>query len=371
MADIFIGAAVFDGFRFLPEPRLRVDSGLIVDDGPGHEITLAGGILAPGFLDLQVNGGGGRMVDGTTDVAALAALCDLHARQGATGVLPTLITDSEDSTRSVLKTAIEAARQNVPGFLGLHLEGPHLDPSRKGAHDDAFIRPMSDADMAMLLEAAAALPSLMVTLAPEAATHDQINRLADAGVIVSLGHSNCSCADAMQAIQAGARAVTHLFNAMSQLGSREPGLVGAALQGKVHCGIIADGWHVAPETLRIALAANSHRLFLVTDSMAIAGTDLDRFDLQGRTVRRQDGRLVLGDGTLAGADLTLPRAVALVHSLGLPIETALAMATSHPAACLGRDDRLGHLQPGAPADIVHLDNSLQLAGVWRRGQRLL
>jgi N-acetylglucosamine-6-phosphate deacetylase len=209
----------------------------------------------------------------------------------------------------------------------------------------------------------------MVTLAPAAVTSDQIARLARAGVIVSLGHSHCTYAEAQAAVAAGARSVTHLFNAMSPLGSREPGLVGAALTLPVHSGLIADGLHVVPQTIRIAMAA-SDRLFLVSDAMAVAGTGLAEFTLNGRRVLRQKGRLVLEDGTLCGADLTLPQALAVIASLGAPVEVALAMATSRPAACLGRSDQLGHLLAGRVADMVHLGPDFSLRGVWRAGVRL-
>jgi N-acetylglucosamine-6-phosphate deacetylase len=369
-ALVFTGAQVFDGKRLFARRSLRVVGGRVAaGPGPGRRIPLGGGMLVPGFLDLQVNGGGGRMVGPALSVADLADLCATHARLGATGILPTLITDRPEATRQVLDTAREAARRQVPGFLGLHLEGPHLDPRRAGAHDPALIRPMTEEDLAALCQAAADLPALMVTLAPEAATPDQIARLTAAGGIVSLGHSACSAAEAQAAMAAGARAITHLFNAMSQLGSREPGLVGAALTGPVHAGLIADLHHVAAASLRIALAA-SDRLFLVSDAMAVAGTGLDRFALQGRTVLRQGGRLVLADGTLAGADLSLPQAVANLIGLGCPAEMALAMATTRPAEVLGRAD-LGHLCPGAPADMLHFGPDGTLRGVWRAGQRLL
>jgi N-acetylglucosamine-6-phosphate deacetylase len=369
MAQRFVGAAVFDGTMLHPEAALRVADGLVTDDGRGDEERLDGGILMPGFLDLQVNGAAGRMVDGSTTAESLAAFCACHAGLGATGVLPTLITDTAEATESVIAAGILAARDGVPGFLGLHLEGPHLDPHRKGAHDAALIRPMTEDDLARLVAAAAELPSLMVTLAPEAARPGQIARLAEAGVIVSLGHSDCSHAEAQAAIAAGARAVTHLFNAMSQLGNRDPGLVGAALTAPVSAGLIADGIHVAPETMRIAMAA-SDRLFLVTDAMATAGSDLTEFQLNGRRILRRDGRLTLEDGTLAGADLTMAQAIAVMRSLGTRAEVALAMATSRPASCLGREDELGHLLPGRRADMVHLGNDGQLRGVWRAGVRL-
>lgn len=368
-AQVFTGAAVFDGARFIAGP-LRVDGDRVTGPGPGEEVRLAGGILAPGFLDLQVNGAGGQMVDGRATAEGLAAICAIHARLGATGILPTLITDTPDATAAVIAAGVEAARRQVPGFLGLHLEGPHLDPRRKGAHDARLIRPMTDQDLARLCDAAGRLPSLMVTLAPESAHAEQIASLARAGVVVSLGHSDCTHAEAQAAIRAGARCVTHLFNAMSQLGNREPGLVGAALTEPVHAGLIADGIHVAPTAMRIALAA-SDRLFLVSDAMAAAGSDLTEFTLGGRRILRRDGRLTLEDGTLAGADLTLPRAVAVLLGLGVPAEVALAMATSRPAACLGRGDKLGHLTPGARADLVHLAPDGRLSGVWQGGVRLV
>jgi N-acetylglucosamine-6-phosphate deacetylase len=368
-AQVFTGAKVFDGTRLTAGP-LRVADGVVTGPGEGHEVRLSGGLLAPGFLDLQVNGGGGRMVDGDCTADWLAKMCAVHVRLGATGILPTLITDTPEATARVIAAGIEAARRQTPGFLGLHLEGPHLDPRRKGAHDPALIRPMTDEDLVRLLEAARRLPSLMVTLAPASVTGEQIARLAQAGAIVSLGHSECTHAEALTAIGAGASCVTHLFNAMSQLGNRDPGLVGAALTGPVHAGLIADGIHVAPETIRIAMAA-SDRLFLVSDAMAPAGSAVTAFTLNGRRILRRDGRLTLEDGTLAGADLTLPQAVGVMLGLDTPVEVALAMASARPAACLGRADQLGHLSPGRAADMVHLGEDGQLRGVWRAGQRLV
>jgi N-acetylglucosamine-6-phosphate deacetylase len=369
-AQVFTGAAVFDGTRLHPGASLRVEDGRVTGPGPGEEVRLDGGILAPGFLDLQVNGAGGRMVDGTCTADWLAEMCAIHARLGATGILPTLITDTPEATARVVTAGIEAARRKTPGFLGLHLEGPHLDPQRKGAHDPELIRAMTEDDLLRLLEAAERLPSLMLTVAPESVTPDQIGRLASAGIVVSLGHSDCTVAAAKAAISAGAGCVTHLFNAMSQLGNREPGLVGAALTGPVHAGLIADGIHVAPETMRVALSA-SDRLFLVSDAMAAAGSELSEFTLNGRRILRRNGSLRLEDGTLAGADLTLPQAVAVIVGLGTTVETALAMATSRPADCLRRGNEIGYLQPGRVADMVSFRPDGTLGGVWQKGQRIL
>jgi N-acetylglucosamine-6-phosphate deacetylase len=258
----------------------------------------------------------------------------------------------------------------VPGFLGLHLEGPHLDPRRAGAHDPALIRPMTEADLNALEAAARTLPALMVTLAPEAATPEQIARLARAGAVVSLGHSDCTAEAAEAAFAAGARAVTHLFNAMSQLAGRAPGLVGAALAGPVHAGIIADGVHVADAALRAALAAKApDRLFVVSDAMAVAGTPLTEFTLGDRRIVRNRGRLTLADGTLAGADTSLPQSLAHLNRLGCPLDRALAMASRIPADLIGARGR-GVLVAGARADFVHLDAGMALRGVWQAGARL-
>jgi N-acetylglucosamine-6-phosphate deacetylase len=329
------------------------------------EVALAGGILAPGLIDLQVNGGGGWMVDGQTDAARLRAICQTHASLGTTSLLPTLITDAPAATARVIAAAV--ASIGTPGFAGLHLEGPHLDPRRKGAHDPALIRPMEDADLAVLIDAAARLPALMVTVAPSAVQPDQIAALAASGVIVSLGHSDCTLAEATAAIASGARCATHLFNAMSQLGNREPGLVGAVLTNDIAAGIIADGIHVAPAALRIALVARPDGLFLVSDCMAAAGTTDTEFTLGKRRILRRDGRLTLMDGTLAGADLSLPQAIAvMVRRVGVPLDSALGMATRVPAQVIGRPD-LGRLTAGTRADLVHLSADFQVQAVWQAG----
>lgn len=376
MKQAFVGADVFDGTEIFRDSCLVVEGDRVLEIAAAVpkgalEIRLNGGTLAPGFLDLQVNGGGGVMVDGQTTATGLAQLCDLHASLGATGILPTLITDTPEATLQVISAGIAAAKAKVPGFLGLHLEGPHLDPRRKGAHDAHLIRPMTDTDLARYLDAAGQLPGLILTLAPASATDTQIRALAAAGVIVSLGHSEASYPEAQAAIAAGALSATHLFNAMSQLGNRDPGLVGAVLASDLAAGVIADGFHVAVPTLKIALKARPRGLYLVSDCMAAAGSDLTEFTLGGRRILRRDGRLMLEDGTLAGADLTLAEAVkVMVERVGLPLQDALAMVTANPANLLRRPADIGYLKPGMVADIVHLDPGLHLTGVWRAGQRL-
>ncbi|MEJ6387937.1 N-acetylglucosamine-6-phosphate deacetylase [Gymnodinialimonas ulvae] len=373
----YTGARVFDGERVFDSHAVVVDGGLvdgIVDarDVPSgiDVVELDGGLLSPGFIDLQVNGGGGVMLNDAPNATTLRRMAQAHGSLGVTSFLPTLITDTPEQIRAAIE-AVETG--GVPGVVGLHLEGPHLDPAKKGAHSAALIRPMSDADLALYQEAAQCLPYLMLTLAPEAVTKAQIAALVEAGVRVSLGHSNASFADGQAAIAAGASMVTHLFNAMSQLGSREPGLVGAAFaSGAVSAGLIADGVHVHPANVRAALAAKSGpgQVFLVSDAMAVAGTDVTSFTLNDRTIQRQDNRLTLEDGTLAGADLDLLTAVRnIVDWKAAPLEQSLAMATSIPGDLLPQSP--GRIRPCASADMIHLTSDLtEIQGVWRAGRAL-
>lgn len=362
----YIGAEVFDGSDLIRDKALLLDGEIYrgtldADRLPAdHAVTrLDGGTLLPGFVDLQVNGGGGVMFNDETTPEALVTMVTAHASTGTRALLPTLITDTPQRTRDAVVAVETAIARGVPGILGLHLEGPHLSKARKGAHDPALIRPMTDADEAFLSDAAHRLPNLMVTVAPEAVTPAQIRRLADAGVIVSLGHTDCSFETAQAAFSAGARCVTHLFNAMSQLGSRSPGLVGAALASLgVSAGLIADTVHVHPTTMAIALAAKPARggVFLVTDAMATAGSDITEFMLTGRRVQRQEGRLTLADGTLAGAALDMPTALSvLMNEVGVARDTALGMATSWPAEVLTNALGYGTFCVGHPWHGIHLD----------------
>lgn len=365
-----IGADIFDGTTLHSNAALlvRIDKSIEVlseKDVPKSTAKhrLDGGIIAPGFVDLQVNGGGGVMFNDAQDIATLRTIARAHATTGTAALLPTLITDTPERTRAAIEAVVGAIAEKTPGIIGIHLEGPHLSVARKGAHDASLIRAMTDADMAVYLDAADRLANVMLTVAPENVSDDQIARLVRAGVIVSLGHTDASYDRCMQAFDAGARCATHLFNAMSQLSSRAPGLVGAALTHPNICaGLIADAVHVHPATMRAALGAKSvaakqgpGQIFLVTDAMATGGCDIQEFVLNGRKVRRENGRLTLEDGTLAGADLEFSRAISvLVDQVGVKITDAVAMATRVPAQIL-RDDmgfgRIGVRDNG----LIHLD----------------
>lgn len=339
---------------------------------PGsQDILLDGGTLLPGFVDLQINGGDGLLLNDAPTLDTVKRIARAHARLGVTALLPTLITDTADQVSAAIDAVEHAIAENMPGVVGLHLEGPHLSVARKGAHDPELIRPMTESDLRGLVEGAARLPTLMVTLAPESVSSEQISTLSKAGVIVSLGHTDIPFDQAMQAAGDGARVVTHLFNAMSQLQNRDPGLVGGALaHPELSAGLIADGIHVHPAAMAAAIKAKTGpgEIFLVSDAMAAAGSDLTEFTLNGRKIKRQDHRLTLADGTLAGADLDLARAIqVLVNEVGCAPQTAFAMATAAPARAIGRFPELGSLQPKSKANIVHLSDEFELTAVWHNG----
>lgn len=369
------GRTIYEGGRIFDGTRLHTGQALIVDDGciaglmsdaaahalPDRKVDLRGDILCPGFVDLQVNGGDGIMFNDAPDVDGLRLIATAHRRLGATTILPTLITDTPDQTAAAIAATEAAVAAGVPGIGGLHLEGPHLAMARKGAHDGALVRSMLSEDLARLCDAAARLPVLLVTVAPESVTPDQVATLTRAGAVVSLGHTDADYDTCLAHARAGATGVTHLFNAMSQFGSRAPGLVGAALEtGTLWAGLIADGVHVHPASMGAAIAAKKGpgRIFLVTDAMAPAGTDMTEFHLNGRPILRANGRLQLADGTLAGADLDMATAISiLVHKVGVDLETALMMATSLPARFAGMPWTIGHLAQGACEPMLRLQQT--------------
>lgn len=377
----YIGAAIFDGENWRHDAALLVEGDTIAGIAPVDEasaatarIDLGGGMLVPGFVDLQVNGGGGIMLNDRRDVETIRTICRAHAPFGTTALLATLITDTPEITAEAVEAGAAAAKQNVPGFLGLHLEGPHLSLARKGAHDPKLIRPMSETDLENLTAARKRVPVLLSTLATESVTPEQVRRLSDAGVIVSLGHSDAKLAEARACVEAGATVATHLFNAMSQMGNREPGLVGTVLDdGRLWAGLIPDGVHVDPVMIGVALRSKQgpSKIFLVTDAMATIGTDMTSFTLNGRTIRRENGRLTLENGTLAGADLDMISAVRFMHQVvGLDLAEALRMASLYPAQAARVDSRYGRLRTGSRADMVHLDDALNVRDVWIANQHV-
>ena len=375
------GGRIFDGTVLHDDAALvlageRIQAVMLAAEAPRHadSIDLDGDIVAPGYVDLQVNGGGGVMLNDDPSVESLARIAAAHRGLGTTAILPTLITDTPEVTRAAIEAARSAIAKGVTGIAGLHLEGPHLAPVKKGAHRGDLIRPMTDASLAMLCEAGASLPVLKVTVAPESVSEDQVLRLVEAGIVVSLGHTDASYDTCRRYAEVGATSATHLFNAMSGLGSRAPGLVGAVLaDGTLSAGLIADGIHVHPAAMGAALRAKTGpgALFLVTDAMAPAGTGNTSFTLNGRRVIRSGGRLTLEDGTLAGADLDLTRAIrVLVTEAGADLAQALAMATSIPAGVAGIPGA-GRLTPGKAVPLVRIAADLSDGQPLRLGEDAL
>ena len=375
MMKVFWGARLFDGERMIDDHALLAEDGAVVAVVPvaqrplGAEgFDLGGGILAPGLIDWQVNGGGGVLFNETTTAAGIRAIVEAHRTDGTTSLLPTLITDAPQKLEAALAAAAEAWK-SVPGALGIHVEGPFIDVRRKGAHPVEFIRTMALEDADRLIAAKAGV--MLVTLAPAAVSNDLIARLAQGGIIVSIGHAEATAEEAQAAFAAGASAVTHLYNAMSQLGHRQPGLVGAALADPgIFCGFIADGHHVHETAARAAFnAKGADGIALISDAMppAAGGPKLSR--LEGRRVTQIGTRLTLDDGTLAGAAITLMDAVRYAtRTLGIDLADALKMATLTPARLLRVDDRIGRLKPGYRADLVHLGGDLSVRGTWIGGQ---
>jgi len=372
------GARIFDGDLWHEHHALVIKDGKVAAIAPLRDVPaetrtvpMDGLSLVPGFVDLQVNGGGGVLLNEQRDVEGIRTICAAHARFGTTALLPTLITDTPEVTEEAIAAGLAARAEAVPGFLGLHLEGPHLSIARKGAHDPALIRPMEEADLERTVTARKGLEALLTTLAPENATNAQIAGLSAAGVTVSLGHSDSSYATATGAVEAGAHVVTHLFNAMSQLGNREPGMVGATLDlGHVSAGLIADGFHVHPAAIRTALRAKRGpgRIFLVTDAMSPLGTDMTSFFLNGREIFREGGRLTLADGTLAGADIDMASCVRYMHdTVGIELEEALRMASLYPAEAIGMTGRKGRLTHGHDADFAVIDGNVEVVSTWIAG----
>lgn len=370
-----VAARIFDGTTVKGPSAVLIEDGLVCgvvgeDDLPaGTDVeTVQDLLLTPGFVDLQVNGGGGVMFNDAPSVETLRIIAEAHARMGTTAILPTLIS-SDRNTRILAMNVVREARAGlVQGIAGLHLEGPFLAPSRKGIHPESALTIPDAMDMAALT--ASFDGCLLVTLAPEVVPLSRIEALADAGGVVFAGHTEASFDQAMDGFDAGVVGTTHLFNAMSAFGSRAPGMVGAAFQ-RGFAGIIADLVHVHPATISAAYRCmGAERLFFVSDAMATSGSDCVSFQIDSREIRLVNGRLTDAQGTLAGAHLSMGEAVRrAVTYCGIPLEAALRMATRTPADVAGLSTH-GRIAPGSRADFVALDATHAVRAVWRGGMRL-
>ncbi|MFT4928169.1 MAG: N-acetylglucosamine-6-phosphate deacetylase [Phenylobacterium sp.] len=369
MSTRYLPDSLFDGDVIRHNVAIVVENGAIVAlaQPTGGETRLSG-MLAPGFIDVQVNGGGGVLFNSTTTVAGLSTIIETHSRYGTCGMMPTLITDSVEVMQQAADAMSEAIAAKVPGILGIHFEGPHLSVEKKGVHSTAFIRRLSDQEKAIFSRQDLGLK--MVTLAPENVAPEDIHYLAEIGVRVCLGHSNATCEQTQKALSAGATGFTHLFNAMSPFTSRAPGVVGAALEdADSWCGLIVDGFHVHPSAAKVALAAKKRgKIMLVTDAMPPVGTEDTSFEFFGSSVIRSGDRLNALTGELAGSCLDMAGAVKnSVQTLDVSVEEALRMASLYPAEYLQIDDQQGRLQPGYQANFVLLDSDLTVTRCWIDG----
>jgi N-acetylglucosamine-6-phosphate deacetylase len=366
---------VFDGSRWHEHAAVLIEEGRVrglapwetLPEGWPQRRLPTGAILAPGFIDLQVNGGGGILLNDDPSAASMQAIARAHRAFGTTGCLPTLITD----TRERLAQAVDAIRSAAghDGVLGLHVEGPFINPSRKGIHAAQFIRRPADPDLEVL-SGLRGVGHSMLTLAPECVPSGFIAALSAMDIRVSVGHSEASAHQMDRAVAAGVTGVTHLFNAMPPLQARAPGVVGAALADKrLVAGLIADGIHVDPIAMQAAFAAKrADHMALVTDAMPLVGTDKTSFSFSGRDIRLEDGRLTDEAGTLAGAHLDMASAVRnAIRLAGLPLEDALRAASSTPARFIGLAGERGCLKPGAYADCVALSSDLDVIATWIEG----
>jgi N-acetylglucosamine-6-phosphate deacetylase len=330
---------------------------------------LEGALLLPGFVDSQVNGGGGVLFNDAPDVDTIAAIGRAHRSFGTTGFLPALISDDLEVVARAIAGVRAAIEARVPGVLGIHIEGPFLNVERKGVHDPAKLREL-DADAVALLTSLG-VGRTLVTLAPEMTTPGMIRGLTSAGVVVSAGHTNATYAQMSAALRHGLTGFTHLFNAMSQLTGREPGVVGAALDDRDSwCGIIVDGLHTSPVVLRIALRCKPQdRFMLVTDAMPSVGTQATSFDLQGRRILVSGDVCVDEEGRLAGSNIDMASCVRnTVHMLGLTLPQAVRMASQWPAEFLGLGHELGRIAPGYRANLVAASEELKVLETWIDGR---
>ena len=371
-----VGARILAGNIWHEEHALVVSNGNIKALVPANALPdnvsvqrLDGGMLLPGFIDTQVNGGGGVLFNDQPTAEGITAIAEAHRKFGTTAMLPTLISDDLHVVAKAIAAVDDAIEAGVPGIVGIHIEGPFLNASKHGIHDSQKFRVLDDQAISLL--SSLKYGRTLVTLAPELAPPGAIAALVANGVTVAAGHTLASYDDMQRAMAEGLSGVTHLFNAMTQLESRAPGVVGASLDSELVCGIICDGHHVHPASLRAAYRAKGIRgLMLVTDAMPTVGSDIRNFRVAGTEVVAGQGMLRSGDGTLAGSDLDMASALRnCVEMMGVDLASVSHMASTTPAAFMGIGGSHGRISEGYRADLVHLDDSLRVRNVWVAGDR--
>lgn len=378
MVTVLAHAELFDGDAMRGPSHVVIADGRIAEvlvpdaelPAEAEVVDLHGLLLAPGFVDVQVNGGGGVMFNNDPSVEALSTMAAAHRKFGTTTLLPTLITDATEVMDAAAEAMREAIASGVLGVRGIHFEGPCLNPERKGVHRESDFRSLDDELKGIYL--GEGLGAVVVTLAPEQVAADDIRQLANGGVRVCAGHTAATYSDIAEALAAGLAGFTHLYNAMTPMTNREPGVVGAALDdGYSWCGLIADGYHLHDATARNAIRSKAAgKIMLVTDAMSTVGAAEKHFSLYGEQIHAEGGRLAREDGTLAGSDLDMMSAVRNTHQrLGVALDEALRMASLYPAAFLGLDNEIGKVRQGYAADLVAIDPAdLTVRRTWIAGE---
>jgi N-acetylglucosamine-6-phosphate deacetylase len=377
MIKTVINGNIFDGETLLDGYALIIDDDTITDLIPQASLPkdlpigldLKGQTLAPGFIDLQVNGGGGVMFNSAPSVESLKIIADAHRQYGSTGIYPTLITDSFDAMRKAIAAVTQAIDEGVDGILGIHLEGPFLNPERKGAHAQEKFCIIDDEGFDIVTSLSKG--KTLITIAPELTSPSMISKIVEAGVVVSAGHSSASFDECELALNAGLSGFTHLYNAMTPLQSRAPGMVGAALANENSWfGIIADGFHMHPAAFKVAVSAKQKGgAILVTDAMSTVGSKSKSFVLDGQTIHAINGRCTNSEGSLAGSDLNMNAAVKnAIKFAHLDWTEAVRMASVYPAIAMGIDNEMGYLKAGYKANAVLLDQHLNVAGTIVNGK---
>ncbi|MBB6520019.1 N-acetylglucosamine-6-phosphate deacetylase [Pseudoteredinibacter isoporae] len=360
---------IFDGEQRHHNAALLIAGHKILAIKPQSELSgdeiivdLGDRLLAPGLIDIQVNGGGDVLFNKQPNLDGLKQIANAHLSLGTSRIMPTIISD-EQSIRQQAADAVQQARnEQLSGILGLHLEGPFFARSKRGAHKEEFIRRLESDDAEALKKIAQKL-LLMVTLAPEAVPANTLQELAQQNIHVWAGHSNASYEQAVAALEEGVCGFTHLFNAMSSIQARDPGLLGAALEDQhSYCGLIADGHHVHPSNIRLLLRSKSKgKVVLVSDAMATVGGHKNTFDLYEETLSVQGSILINGEGNLAGSAIALIDAIHFLREQDIvSLDEALRMASLYPAQSLGLEHKLGYLKAGYEADFICLENDLQV-----------
>jgi N-acetylglucosamine-6-phosphate deacetylase len=379
ITQAIINGTIFDGEKLRRDSAVVISGRRIVSvvdnqnlpEDVSEVYDLQGGTLVPGFVDLQVNGGGGALFNAAPTVESLRRIGSAHRAYGTTGFLPTLITDSYEVMRDAVAAVTQSIEEGVPGVLGIHLEGPFLNSERRGVHDSSKFCTLDQEGFDIVTSLG--VGKTLVTLAPELTTPSMIRRLVQAGIIVSAGHSAANYSETREALDAGVSSFTHLYNAMTPLQSREPGMVGAALEDETSWfGIIADGYHMHPASFRIAVAAKIiGGAVLVTDAMSTVGSTDKSFKLDGETIVARNGRLANATGTLAGSDLDMLSAVNNAAEFArLDWFEAVRMATAYPAKALGLEGELGAIKAGYRASLLALDDERQILTSWIDGIRV-